>query len=165
MEKVNWIKVCTVGIKVILAVGTGIAVFAGIAQATKAQQNGNASSNNNNDAVNADNNIENNSYNVPNVQSEPSKSAKVATGLKATQASLEKIVSVFGALSVAAESLSAVFGPTPTFYRNQNAPWTGMGRRDPRWNYTGPNDAPFIGTRQNGNFIEVGYPEGYCGQF
>ena len=103
---VDWIKVCTVGLKVLLAVGTGVAVFAGISHATKSSNVGETNTSNANFGGNTVQNSNSNS----NITTEN----RVASGLRVTQNSLEKIISIVGAFAVAAESIGSIFGKTPT---------------------------------------------------
>ena len=100
---VDWIKVCTIGLKVLLAVGTGVAVFAGISQATKSPESGVANTSNTGFSGEQQSSVQNN------ITTEN----KVATGLRVTQNSLEKIISIVGAFAVAAESIGSIFGKTP----------------------------------------------------
>jgi hypothetical protein len=100
---VDWIKVCTIGLKVLLAVGTGVAVFAGISQATKSSST-NIGETNTNFGENANQTVQNN------ITTEN----RVASGLRVTQNSLEKIISIVGAFAVAAESIGSIFGKTQT---------------------------------------------------
>lgn len=110
--KVNWLKVCTVGLEVLLAVGTGIAVFAGISRAT------NTTANNSGNATGSGN------FNPPTNKANPGSENKLATGLRATQNSMEKIISVVGSLAIAVESIGAIFGKTVDRGYNQ-MPWYG----------------------------------------
>ena len=143
--KVNWLKVCTVGLEVLLAVGTGLAVFAGISRATNTvSSQGNGQGNANGGNFNPPSN------NTPNTEN------KLAVGLRATQGSMEKLISVVSSLAMAAESIGAIFGKTVDRGYNQT-PWNG-GWNNSGWMtqtqpaYTG------IGLRQVTPFVqEVGY--------
>jgi hypothetical protein len=144
--KVNWLKVCTVGLEVLLAVGTGIAVFAGISKATNTTSgNQNQAGNNNfNPPVNNNNNVVAGTEN------------KLATGLRATQNSMEKIISVVGSLAVAAESIGLLFGKTVDRGYNQ-MPWYSGGYNNSWMTQTQPAYNG-VGLRQVTPFVqEVGY--------
>ena len=137
--KVNWLDVCAVGLKVLLAVGTGVAVFAGISRATNTTSN---TSNN-----------EAGKFNPPATATTTTNENKLATGLRATQNSMEKILSVIGSLAIAVESIGTIFGKTADRGDNQ-MPWYGgnswMTQTTPA--YSG------VGLRQVTPFVqEVGY--------
>jgi len=151
--KVNWLKVCAIGLKVLLAVGTGIAVFAGVNHVTNNSSSGEevASKGSNFKEPNIASTV------TKTTTSDVTKSVNVVDGLRATQSSLERIISVVGSLATAAESIGMIFSrnntPVNNSYGNQ-AWFTGGG------NYWQPNYSRgynFYGNRQINPFIqEVG---------
>lgn len=150
--KVNWLKVCAIGLKVLLAVGTGFAVFAGVNHVTNSSSGEDVASKGSNfKEPNIASTVTKNA--APNV----TKSVNVVDGLRATQSSLEKIMSVVGSLATAAESIGMIFSrnntPVNSSYGNQA--WFTSGG-----NYWQPNNSRgynFYGNRQINPFIqEVG---------
>ena len=143
--KVNWLKVCTVGLEVLLAVGTGIAVFAGTSKATNTSSTQNQAGNN---------------FNPPTNNNNPAAAStenKLATGLRATQNSMEKIISVVGSLAIAAESIGLLFGKTVDRGYNQ-MPWYNGGYGNNSWMTPTQPAYNGVGLRQVTPFVqEVGY--------
>lgn len=138
---VNWLKICSIGLKVLLAVGTGVAVFSGISRATGSSNSDNTGSSNSN---NNNPHTGNSGFTAPTVEAggnvEVARAASndntLATGLRATQGSLEKIIAVIGSLAMAAESIGMLFGKSAPIYNNQNMPW-GYGNNYGNNNYYG----------------------------
>ena len=149
--KINWLKVCTVGLEVLLAVGTGIAVFAGISKTI----NSNSQSNNANGGNQAGSN-----FTPPTVTNSTTPQAndnKIATGLRATQNSMEKIISVVGSLAIAAECIGSIFGKTTERGYSQ-MPWYGGCYSNNGWMTQTPPAYSGVGLRQVTPFVqEVGY--------
>lgn len=117
----NLEKVCIIGFKVLLAIGTGIAVFAGIEQVVK-------SSNSSTENENQENN--NVTFGVEET-GVAIKENKFLNSLKATQDACGKILTIVGALSTAVESIASIFGGrgnsyydiNPPFYTSQSGYW------------------------------------------
>lgn len=164
---INWFKVCTVGLKVLLAIGTGVAVFAGVSKAT----NTGATVNNNN-TPNANPSVGSNNGSVqqqgqntavaPVNNNNGVDGGKIITGLRATQNSMERIISVIGSIAVAVESISAIFGNANdnrgNGYGYQPNPWNGGWNNYGGWMTPTTPSYSGIGLRQVTPFIqEAGY--------
>lgn len=160
---INWLNVCTVGLEVLLAVGTGIAVFAGLYKVT---------TNNKTQSQPQQPQQPTNNFTAPAEPSQNSNPApvqgqtpvvvtenKFATGLRATQNCMEKIISILGALSVAVESIGAIFGKTSDRGYSQQTPWYGGGyNNNSCWYTQTPPSYMGPGLRQVTPFIqEMGY--------
>ena len=151
---VNWLKVCKIGLEVLIAVGTGLAVFAGVSRAINVEDNAatpkNDQGNNfNNQPSNAGNN---------NLACCNSGENKIATGLRATQNSMEKMISVVSSIAMVAESIGLIFGKTADRGYNQS-PWcNSYGGYNGGWmTQTQPSYSGY-GLRQVTPFVqEVGY--------
>ena len=114
---VNWLKVCKIGLEVLIAVGTGLAVFAGVSRAINTE---NATTPDNSDQGNNFNNQPSTVGNNFPVNS--SGENKIAVGLRATQNSMEKMITVVSSIAMVAESIGLIFGKTVDRGYNQS-PW------------------------------------------
>ena len=174
--KINWTKVCIVGLKVVLAVGTGLAVLAGVSQATKSFNKGNNSDNattGNHDTgagftaptVPGSNSNGSRAAQAPAVAPKIDKAEMVSNGLKATQGSLEKVIAVIGSLAVAVESIGSLFThkiPDRPYYRE---PWSYSSGCGGYWQ-PASQEGQFYGNRQINPFIqEVGRVPGFRERF
>lgn len=153
---VNWLKVCKIGLEVLLAVGTGLAVFAGVSRAVNDDTNtiDNNNRGNKGNAFVAPTSGEQVSNDQPS-ETTNSSGNKVAISLRATQNSMEKMITVINSIAMVAECLGMVFGKTadrgynqPSWYNSCNGGW--MTQTQPA--YSG------YGLRQVTPFVqEVGY--------
>jgi len=146
----NWMKVCTVGLKVLLAVGTGFAVFAGVEQAVKSSKNNVNNPNPGNGGWGGDAN----NQMVPVVQDE-STCGKIVTGLKATQDTCGKIVTVLGSITTAAECISNIFRGGNTY--DDYGYGYGMNNPYQQPYYGAPNDGHQPRLYRHNRYIQVCY--------
>lgn len=110
----EWKNVLIVGIEVVLALGTGIAVFAGINSAC------NKTTEPNNPSTNgcADNYSDATGEQL--AERVPSSNNNLVTGLRATQETCAKVLNVVGALATAVESIAMIFGHGQNYNMSYN---------------------------------------------